>query len=84
MSVKFCPNLLNFILSLNSNVLCHCKKREIIVKDQKTLWSSNWVKIWIKGFIQHKFIIFIKFAIKIGFEYGINSIETADLCDNVR
>ena len=54
------------------------------VKDQKNALGTNWVRICIKGLIQHKFIIFIKFAIKIGFEYGINSIETADLCDNVR
>ena len=59
-SVKFCPNLLNSILSLNSNMLCHCNIEETSVKDQKTLWVANWVRIWIKGFIQHKFIIFIK------------------------
>ena len=59
-------------------------REETSEKVQKTLWDSNWVKIWIKGFIHHKFIIFIKFAIKLKFEYGINSIETAYLFDNIR
>jgi hypothetical protein len=35
MSVKFCPNLLNSILSLNSNVLCHCNQEKSLRKFRK-------------------------------------------------
>ena len=60
------------------------KKEETSVKDQKTLWIQiQWEfasKVWFSTNSSSS----SKVAIKIEVEYGINSIEVAFLCDNVR